>query len=115
LKALSVLSPERVPFLPDIPTALEQGVDAEFDQDMGFYMPPETPEAIVATFSRAIEQVLRNKECVKELAEKAYAAPIYKDTKMFVKFLYKEDAKFYYLARIVGLEPKCLKRSNIER
>jgi len=115
LKALSVLSPERDPFLPDIPTALEQGIDAEFTQDMGFYMPPETPEAIVAIFARAIEQVLKDKECVKELAEKAYAVPIHKDTKTFVKFLYKEDAKFYYLARIAGLEPKCLKRSNIKR
>jgi len=115
LKALSVLSSERDPFLPDIPTALEQGVDEEFAQDMGFFMPPETPEAIVEIFSRAIEQILRDKECVKELAGKAYAVPIYKDTKTFVKFLYKEDAKFYYLARIAGLEPKCLKRSRIRR
>ncbi|MHC4172549.1 MAG: tripartite tricarboxylate transporter substrate binding protein [Planctomycetota bacterium] len=110
LKALSVLSPERDPFLPDVPTALEQGIDAEFTQYMGFYMPPETPESIVRTFSKAIEQVLKDKGCLKELAEKAYALPAYKNQKAFTKDLFKEDAKFYFLARVAGLEPKRLKR-----
>ena len=110
LKALSVLSEERDPFLPDIPTALEQGVNEEFTQNMGFFMPPGTPEDVVKVFSRAIEQVLSDKECVQELAKIAYAVPVYKNQKAFTKELFKEDAKFYYLARVAGLEPKRFKR-----
>jgi len=110
LKALSVLSEERDPFLPDIPTALEQGVNEEFTQNMGFFMPPRTPEDVVKVFSRAIEQVLSDKECVQELAKIAYAVPVYKNQKAFTKELFKEDAKFYYLARVAGLEPKRFKR-----
>lgn len=110
LKVLSVLSAERDPFLPDVPTALEQGIDAEFTQYMGFYMPPGTPENIVRTFSKAIEQVLKDKECLKELAEKAYAVPAYKNQKDYTKDLFKEDAKYYYLARVAGLEPKRIKK-----
>ena len=110
LKVLSVLSSERDPFLPDVPTAVEQGIDAEFTQYMGFYMAPGTPENIVRTFSKAIEQVLKDKACLKELAEKAYALPAYKNQKAFTEGLFKEDAKFYYLARVAGLEPKRLRR-----
>jgi len=106
LKFLSVLSAERDPFLPDVPTALEQGIDAEFTQYMGFYMPPGTPENIVRTFSEAIEQVLKDKECLKELAEQAYSLPAYKNQKAFTKELFKQDAKFYYFARVAGLDPK---------
>ncbi len=109
LKVLSVLSPERDPLLPDVPTALEQGIDADFTQYMGFYMPPGTPQNIIRTFSKAIEQVLKDKGCLKELAEKAYAVPAYKNQKAFTKDLFKEDAKFYYLARVAGLKPKRLK------
>jgi tripartite-type tricarboxylate transporter receptor subunit TctC len=106
LKALSVLSEERDPFLPDVPTALEQGIDAEFTQYMGFYMPPGTPENIVRKFSEAIEQILKDKECLKELAEKAFALPVYKNQNDFTKELFIQDARYYYLARVAGLEPK---------
>lgn len=106
LKVLSVLSAERDPFLPDVPTALEEGIDADFTQYMGFYMPPGTPENIVRKFSEAIEQVLKDKECLKELAEKAFALPAYKNQNAFTKELFKQDARYYYLARVAGLEPK---------
>ena len=105
LKALAVTSAERDPFLPDVPTAKELGIDAIFMQDTGFYMPPKTPEDIVATFSKAIGEMSKNEAYVKEIEEKTFSQVKYMDTEEFVKFL-EEDFKYWSrLAKEAGFEP----------
>lgn len=105
LKALAVLSPERDPFLPDVPTAKELGLEElVFTQDQMFFMPKGTPEEIVKTFANAIKQVLQLKECVDELAEKAFAIPMYMDGEEMLNFLKWEDERFDRFARVAGLK-----------
>ncbi|WP_198469967.1 tripartite tricarboxylate transporter substrate binding protein [Acetomicrobium sp. S15 = DSM 107314] len=105
LKALAVTSAERDPFLPDVPTAKELGIDAVFMQDTGFYMPPKTPENIVAVFSKAIGEMSKNEAYVKEIEEKTFSQVRYMDTEEFVKFL-EEDFKYWSrLAKEAGFEP----------
>jgi len=105
LKALAVTSAERDPFLPDVPTAKELGIDAIFMQDTGFYMPPKTPEGIVAVFSKAIGEMSKNEAYVKEIEEKTFSQVRYMDTEEFVKFL-EEDFKYWSrLAKEAGFEP----------
>ena len=105
LKALAVTSAERDPFLPDVPTAKELGIDAIFMQDTGFYMPPKTPEGIVAVFSKAIGEMSKNEAYVKEIEEKTFSQVKYMDTEEFVKFL-EEDFKYWSrLAKEAGFEP----------
>lgn len=105
LKALAVTSAERDPFLPDVPTAKELGIDAIFMQDTGFYMPPKTPENIVAVFSKAIGEMSKNEAYVKEIEEKTFSQVRYMDTEEFVKFL-EEDFKYWSkLAKEAGFEP----------
>ena len=55
LKALALLSRERSPMLPDLPTAHEQGV-TDFDTStwFGFFFPKGTPDAIVRKMNAAI-------------------------------------------------------------
>jgi len=107
LRALAVLSPERDPFLPDVPTYKELGLDYEFTQDWGIYLPPKTSENVVKTLSTAFQKALADPECIKEL-KKFYITPKYQDTKDFTEYLYKADAKYYYLAKISGLKPKMI-------
>ncbi|MCX7846304.1 MAG: tripartite tricarboxylate transporter substrate binding protein [Dictyoglomaceae bacterium] len=107
LKALAVLSPKRDPFLPNIPTAKELGIDAEFMQDMGFFMPLNTPKTRVLIFAQAIQKLLKNEACVKELGEKTFSFPRYMGPTQYLEFLKKENEKWAKLAELAGLyKPK---------
>src|SRR5262249_60450327 len=59
LRVLAILTPERSPLLPDLPTAREQGVDAiDGYYWMGFFFPKGVPEPIVAKLNAAISAAL---------------------------------------------------------
>lgn len=105
LRALAVLSSERDPYLPDVPTYKELGLDYSFTQDWGVFLPPKTPENIVKVLSAAFQKAMADPECIEEL-KKFYIVPKYEDTEDYVKYLYKEDAAYYYLAKVSGLKPK---------
>ena len=57
LHILAVLAPERLPFLPDIPTAKEQGVDVFSIQTNGFFAPKEAPKDRIDTFAAAVKKL----------------------------------------------------------
>ena len=50
VKILAVSTAKRSPYLPEIPTLKEAGIDVEADAWMGMIAPARTPEAIVAKF-----------------------------------------------------------------
>ena len=60
VNALAMLSRARVPVLPDLPTAHEQGV-TDFDASTwnGIFLPPKTPAAIVKALNAAVNEALR--------------------------------------------------------
>lgn len=104
LKALAVASPERDPFLPDVPTARELGIEMAFTQAMGFYMPPNTPKDIVATFSKAIGAMSENEDYISEV-KKTFSIPAYLDTEEFIEVLDKEFQYWAKVAEMAGLKP----------
>jgi len=59
LKVLAILTPERSPLLPELPTAREQGVDAiDGYYWMGFFFPKGVPEPIVTKLNAALSAAL---------------------------------------------------------
>ncbi|MCL2380094.1 MAG: tripartite tricarboxylate transporter substrate binding protein [Treponema sp.] len=61
-RALAILSNERNPFAPDIPTAVEQGFNVTMPIYYFFAFPMGTPPEIVERFTDALEQVNRMPE-----------------------------------------------------
>jgi tripartite-type tricarboxylate transporter receptor subunit TctC len=60
LRLLAVTSERRSRFLPDVPTFAEQGYPTVTGSDnYGFFAPPQTPDAIVATLSEAVRSASR--------------------------------------------------------
>jgi tripartite-type tricarboxylate transporter receptor subunit TctC len=59
VKAIALLSPQRSPVLPDLPTAQEQGL-AGFDADAwnAFFLPRGTPDPIVRRLAKTVSDVL---------------------------------------------------------
>jgi tripartite-type tricarboxylate transporter receptor subunit TctC len=58
LKILAVSTAKRSPYLPQIPTLKEAGIDVDADAWMGMIAPAHTPEAIVARIQRAVVEAL---------------------------------------------------------
>jgi tripartite-type tricarboxylate transporter receptor subunit TctC len=59
VKAIATMSTARVAVLPDLPTALEQGLpDVDADGWNGFFFPRGTPEAIIARVNAATAETL---------------------------------------------------------
>jgi tripartite-type tricarboxylate transporter receptor subunit TctC len=84
-KAIALLSRERSPMLPDLPTAHEQGL-TDFDTDtwFGLFFPKDTPEPIVRKLNAAIAVTLdsayvqdRFKEIVASVAPSDRRSPEY--------------------------------------
>lgn len=61
VKALGIASLKRSPDLPDVPTLAEQGVTGcEFSQWIAFFLPANTPRAIVDKLNADLNKVLAN-------------------------------------------------------
>jgi tripartite-type tricarboxylate transporter receptor subunit TctC len=58
VKILAVSTAKRSPYLPQIPTLKEAGIDVDADAWMGMIAPAHTPEAIVARLQRAVVEAL---------------------------------------------------------
>ncbi len=72
LKPIAVLTRERSPILPDLPTAKEQGYDfGDFYYWMGLFFPKDTPAPIVARFNAALNVALDRPDLQARLREAA--------------------------------------------
>ncbi|WP_426956334.1 Bug family tripartite tricarboxylate transporter substrate binding protein [Muricoccus radiodurans] len=70
LRALAVLSPERLPALPDVPTILEAGYpDLSFNMGVVLFAPGGTPAPIVARISEAYDRAAANPAARGRLAD----------------------------------------------
>jgi tripartite-type tricarboxylate transporter receptor subunit TctC len=58
VKILAVSTAKRSPYLPQIPTLKEAGIDVDADAWMGMIAPAHTPEPIVAKIQRAVVEAL---------------------------------------------------------
>jgi tripartite-type tricarboxylate transporter receptor subunit TctC len=59
VKAIAILTKERSPVLPYVPTAIEQGFDVEAYTWNAFFLPKGTPDAIVQKLNRATVEAMK--------------------------------------------------------
>src|SRR5258708_2932392 len=59
VKPIAILTRERSPVLPDVPTAIEQGFDVEAYTSNAFFLPKGTPDAIVQKLNRATREAMK--------------------------------------------------------
>lgn len=70
VKALGIASLKRNPELPDVPTLAEQGVTGcEFSQWIAFFLPANTPRAIVDKLNADLNRVLVNPDVKDKFAK----------------------------------------------
>lgn len=95
---LALLSAERNPLFPDIPTAKEQGLqNMEFGKFFFAAFPKDTPDAVVNAFSAAMKKAVENPDFVKRAQDSYALTPTYMDPAEATKYaqdIYKELSKY---------------------
>jgi tripartite-type tricarboxylate transporter receptor subunit TctC len=92
VKAIAILTKERSPVLPSVPTAIEQGFDVEAYTWNAFFLPRGTPAAIVQKLNRATVEAMKTPD----LREKLEGAGL--------KFVSDDRTTPEYLAKFVESE-----------
>jgi tripartite-type tricarboxylate transporter receptor subunit TctC len=69
LHAVCVVGANRLPSLPDVPTAREAGVPVAYNYWMGVFAPAKTPPRVLARLTAALKVALANPETNSRLAE----------------------------------------------
>ena len=91
LKALGIMSEERIAFLPNVPTLKEQGVDVSTGTWRGIGAPKNTPDAVIETLGKALDKAMASPEFVKFMQNGAMTIHNL-DAKAFTEFV-AQDTK----------------------
>jgi len=100
LRALAVTSANRSRSLPDVPTVIESGFpNFEAGSWFGFFAPKGTPEAVITTINKAVNESLPSLEAqlVREGADPVGGSPA-----QFAQFIQKEYEKWRVVVRESG-------------
>jgi tripartite-type tricarboxylate transporter receptor subunit TctC len=92
VKAIAILTKERSPVLPNVPTAIEQGFNVEAYTWNAFFLPKGTPEEIVQKLNRATVEAMKT-PAVREKLES-----------VGLKFVSEDRTTPEYLAKFVQSE-----------
>ncbi|HZD88899.1 MAG TPA: tripartite tricarboxylate transporter substrate binding protein [Pseudolabrys sp.] len=68
LKMLAVSTAKRSPFLPNVPTLKESGIDVEADAWMGLIAPGGTPKAMVDQINKDVVKIIKSPKVKEKLA-----------------------------------------------
>ncbi len=103
---VAVLSPQRTPFLPDVPTLAEQGFpNIEASGWWGVLGPAKMPKPLVQQLNTAIQAALNDPEVKKRLAALSIE-PWSASPEDFDKFIHKDVDLNIKLAKKAGIEPE---------
>ncbi|MDB4746470.1 tripartite tricarboxylate transporter substrate binding protein, partial [Verrucomicrobia bacterium] len=105
LKALVVMSGERLPDYPDIPTVSESGVDWEAVGWRGLLLPKKTPENVVTILADAVSEIVAS-DAYKDFMKKNGFGIVVKSPSEFGGFLKSEDAQWQAVIEAAGFAKK---------
>jgi tripartite-type tricarboxylate transporter receptor subunit TctC len=103
VRLLAVLIPKRDPSLPDVPTALEQGVNVSLEAWRGIAVPRGTPAPVVTALEAAIRKTVETPE-FSRACEELGIRPAYMRAAEFGPLIAKEDAELSSLMQQIGLK-----------
>jgi tripartite-type tricarboxylate transporter receptor subunit TctC len=94
VRMVGVISPERNPALPEIPTMREQGYNMVVGSWQGLFLPKGTPQPIVDKLYQVGVEMMKNPQVVKRLAEGGVTIVTSKSPADFTGFVKSETDRF---------------------
>jgi tripartite-type tricarboxylate transporter receptor subunit TctC len=106
LRLLAAATPQRLPYLPDVPTAAEAGVPGyEMTTWFGLFAPRGTPAPIVDALNGYVQNFLADAAASKRLTD-MLVDPMRMSPAEFATFLAADAAKWRRLVKDAGLEAR---------
>ena len=106
LRVLVTFSPQRLPYLPEVPTASEAGLrDYELTTWFGLFAPTGTPKEIVAKLSDDVVNMTREPVFRKRLFDN-YLQPMTMSSEQFARLIALDLIKWGRVVQEAGLEPE---------
>ena len=103
LRALSITMPKRTQYLPDIPTAAEQGhPQLDVNSWVGLLAPAKTPPAIIDKLHATIARIMNTPEMKTQVINNG-ADPMAMGPREFGEFLHRESAHWGQVAKVANL------------
>jgi tripartite-type tricarboxylate transporter receptor subunit TctC len=103
VRILAAVTQRRDPFLPDTPTAQEQGIDVALDAWRGVAVPKGTPKAAISTLESAIRSTVESAEFAQQ-TEKLSVKPAFLPAQEFGELIAREDAQLARIMQSIGLK-----------
>jgi tripartite-type tricarboxylate transporter receptor subunit TctC len=104
IRMLGVISPQRIPQTPDVPTMREQGFDMVVGSWQGIYVPKGTPAAVTGRLFKASHEAMKNGEVVRRLTDNGVSIVTSASPGEFKKFWDSEIQRFGKVIKDAGLE-----------
>jgi tripartite-type tricarboxylate transporter receptor subunit TctC len=104
IKMLAVSTAERSPYLPDVPTLKESGIDVEADAWMGLIAPGGTPAAIVDKINKAVVEALHDPAIEAKLATQLMV-PVGNSPQQFRAKIDAEIGRWAPVIKAAGIKP----------
>ncbi len=94
LRMLGVISPERNPAYPEIPTMREQGLDMVVGSWQGLFVPKGTPQPVVNKLYKVGVEMMKDPQVIKRLTEAGITIVSSKSPAEFVAFVKAETDRY---------------------
>ena len=94
VKMLAVISPERNPAYPEIPTMREQGFDMAVGSWQGLFVPKGTPQPVVNKLFKVGHEMMKDPGVLKRMADNGITIVTSKSPADFVAFVKAETERF---------------------
>jgi tripartite-type tricarboxylate transporter receptor subunit TctC len=104
VKMLAVSTAKRSPYLPDVPTLKESGIDVEADAWMGLIAPGGTPPAVVAKINKAVVEALQDPAIKAKLATQLME-PVGNSPQEFRAKIDAEIGRWSAVIKAAGIKP----------
>jgi tripartite-type tricarboxylate transporter receptor subunit TctC len=104
VRMLGVITNQRIPQTPDVPTMREQGFDMVVGSWQGIYVPRGTPKPVIDKLFDITHQTMKNADVVKRLNEGGVAVVVSKSPAEFRKFWEAEDQRFGKIIKAANIE-----------
>jgi tripartite-type tricarboxylate transporter receptor subunit TctC len=94
VRMLGVISPERNPALPEIPTMREQGLNMVVGSWQGLFVPKGTPQPVVGKLFKVGHEMMQDPQVIKRMADGGVTITTSKSPADFVAFVKAETERF---------------------
>lgn len=102
VRALAVMSGERLAAYPDIPTAIEQGINAEGYNWRGFYMGGNVPDEAYNAWVDMMQKLYESEGWQKAATESGLT-PIWRGGDQFIEFVRQSEERTREISKAIGV------------